>query len=78
MNMRWILPPVLRGGIQHSVISSYHQKNHPFDGEKHETSRGIAMGQADEAVKQCAYDVCEEIDRDGILHALQRCGLCGE
>ena len=39
---------------------------------------GIAMGQADEAVKQCADDVCEEIDRDGILHALQRCGLCGE
>ncbi|MDD6457294.1 MAG: hypothetical protein PUF68_00815 [Lactimicrobium massiliense] len=35
-------------------------------------------GQADEAVKQCADDVCEEIDRDGILHALQRCGLCGE
>lgn len=39
---------------------------------------GIAMGQADEAVKQSGDDVCEDIDHDGILHALQRYGLCGE
>jgi Cof subfamily protein (haloacid dehalogenase superfamily) len=35
---------------------------------------GIAMGQADGIVKQCADDVCEDIDHDGIPHALMRYG----